>query len=138
MMKLVLLPIFFLMLVWRVRNGYQNGIMKEISNIGILIAAVLELVLILLILISFKSKKYSVLIVCAVAFFIIGIIVKAGSMFFRPAIVISHISIVSGLDRFLGALFGIFEACIFAGAAYWLLVRFDTNVLNGLFFIFHR
>ena len=133
MMKLVLLPIFFLMLVWRVRKGYQNGVIKEISNIGVTIAAVLNLILILLIFISFKSKKYSVLIVCVAALFVIGIMIKAGSVFFHPAITISHISIVSSFDRFLGVLLGIFEACIFAGAAYWLVVRFGTNILNVLF-----
>ena len=132
MIKLVLLLIFFLLLAWRVRNGYHNGVIKEISNIGITIAAVLALVLIVLILISFKTKNYSVLIVCAAVLFIIGIIIKAGRVFFYPAKLISHISIVSGFNRFLGALFGIFEACIFAGAAYWLLTRFGTNILNGI------
>lgn len=127
MARLVFLLMTLLLLVWRVKKGFQNGILKEIVNILSVIISVICIVLIFFTINSIMAKAYSVLTICIVGLITVGIIFKLCSLIFRPILAITNVTIIGKFDSLLGALLGILEACICIGMAYWLLGRFGMH-----------
>ena len=128
MIKLIFILMVFLLLVWRTKKGFQNGILEEIVNIISVIISIICIVLVFFTISSIKAKAFSVLTICIVGLIVIGITFKLCSLIFRPILAIRNISIIGGFDKLLGAMLGIIEVCIYTCAAYWLLGRLGIRI----------
>lgn len=113
-----------LLLIWRVRRGFACGMMQEIANILSGAVALVCVALTLFAINSARGKTMHVLAACIVALILLGICFKICSVIFRPLLAVDKICIVSGINKFLGAVLGAAEAC--------LLAFFLTKVLNYL------
>lgn len=114
MINIACAAVILLLLIWRVRRGFACGMMQEIANI---LSGVVALVCVILLLFAINSaigKTMHVLAACIVALILLGICFKICSLIFRPLLAVDKICIVSGINKFLGAVLGAAEACLLA------------------------
>lgn len=104
--------VMLVLLIWRVRRGYACGMMQEIANILSGAVALLCVFLIFFAINSARGKSMHVLAACIVALILLGICFKICSFIFRPLLAVEKISVVSGINKILGAALGIVEACL--------------------------
>ncbi len=119
MMKLIFALILLLLLVWRIKRGFANGIMGEIVTIVSGAVALVCVALIFFAVTSARAKAMSTLTVCIVALILLGILFKVCSLIFSPLLALSHISIIEGVNKMLGAVMGVLEACVIGGLLYY-------------------
>lgn len=120
-MKIAFVLIAFILILWRIKKGFQNGMMKEVAGI---LSAVVSCVCIILIFYTVSSviaRTFSILTVCIAALIGIGIAYKICNLIFKPVAAITNISIIGGMDKLFGAVLGFGEALIFVWFLYHLL-----------------
>lgn len=123
-LKIIFIFIILLMALWRIRKGFQNGMIKELVNIFSIAAACICITLLFLTISSIAAKTFSVLTVCIIGLIGIGIVYKLCSLIFKPITAIVNISIIHGLDKLSGAVFGLGEAVICAYFLYRVIDYF--------------
>lgn len=106
--------VMLLLLIWRVRRGFACGMMQEIANILSGAVALVCVFLIFFAINSVRGKSMHVLAACIVALILLGICFKICSLIFRPLLAVEKICVVSGVNKFLGAVLGVAEACVLA------------------------
>lgn len=106
--------VVLLLLLWRVRRGFACGMMQEIANILSGVVAFVCVVLIFLAINSARGKSMHVLAACIVALILLGICFKICSLVFKPLLAVENICVVSGINKFLGAVLGAAEAGLLA------------------------
>ncbi len=111
-MKIIFILIICLLIVWRVKKGFRNGMIKEIINILSIIVSLVSITLIFLVISSVMAHTFSTLTICIVGLIGIGIVFKLCNLIFKPVMAIVNISLIHGLDKMLGAVMGFGEAVI--------------------------
>ncbi|MCX4341494.1 MAG: hypothetical protein OSJ72_17880 [Lachnospiraceae bacterium] len=114
MMDIACVAVMLLLLIWRVRRGFASGMMQEIANILSGAVALVCVILIFFAINSARGKTMHVLAACIVALILLGICFKICSLIFRPLLAVDKICIVSGINKFLGAILGAAEAFFLA------------------------
>ncbi len=127
-MKIVFVLILFLMVIWRVKNGFRNGMMSEIVNILSIIVSCVCIALVFLTISSVMAQTFSTLTVCIIGLIGIGIVFKLCNLIFKPMKGIVNISFIKGLDKILGAAVGFCEACIVVYFLYKVLDYFGIYI----------
>ena len=107
------------MMVWKVRKGFHNGVLKEIINAASAVVACVSIALLFLAVSSVMAKSFSTLTVCVSGLIGVGIVYKICKLIFKPISGIVNISIINGLNKLLGAVIGFVEAVVYS----WLLYR---------------
>ena len=125
----VFAAVILLLLIWRIKGGYACGMMQEIVNILSGTAALFCVALVFLAVNSARSKSMHTLTACVVALVILGVAFRLCSLVFKPLLAVGNISLLSGINKLLGALLGIVEAGLLAYAAYKGLAYFGIYVL---------
>lgn len=116
--------VIFLLFIWRVRGGYACGMMQEIVNI---LSGVISLACVALVFLAVSSavnRSMHILTVCIVALIVLGICFKICRLIFTPLLAVGNISIVSGINKLLGAVLGAAEGCVLAFFLYKVLGYF--------------
>ncbi len=126
-LKIILIAVAFFIALWRIKKGFQNGMVKEIINILSIIVACVSITLIFLSISSVVAHTFSTLTVCVIGLIGIGIGTKLCSLIFKPIQGLFRISIVHGLDKMLGAVMGLAEAVIFCYFAYRIMDYFGIT-----------
>lgn len=88
--------------------------MQEIANVLSGTVALVCVLLILFAINSVRGKSMHVLAACIAALILLGICFKICSLIFRPLLAVEKISVVSGINKILGAVLGAAEACLLA------------------------
>ncbi len=121
--------VMFLVLIWRVKGGYACGMMQEIVNILSGTAALFCVALVFLAVDSAMSKSMHTLTACVLALIVLGVAFKLCGLIFKPLLAIGNISLLSGLNKLLGAILGVLEAGLLAYISYRALAYFGIFVL---------
>lgn len=121
--------VMLVLLIWRVRRGYACGMMQEIANILSGAVALLCVFLIFFAINSARGKSMHVLAACIVALILLGICFKICSLIFRPLLAVEKISVVSGINKILGAALGMAEGCAMAFLFYKVFGYFGIHIL---------
>ena len=129
MTKFIFVLVVFLLFVWRIKKGFSNGIMKEIVNILSAVVSLVCVALVLLAISSLVAKALSTLVVCVFGLILLGIIFKICGLIFRPILSIGNVFVIGGLNKILGAVLGVGEACVLAYLLYRLLDYMNIYVL---------
>ncbi len=129
MRKFMFVLFIFLMVVWRVKRGFKNGIMQEIVNILSGVISLICLALVFFAVSSIIEQATSMLIVCIVGLIILGIAFKLVKLMLRPLLAIGNVSVLGGLNKFLGAVLGLGEAVVVCYLLYKLLDHFGVYIL---------
>lgn len=121
--------IILLLLIWRIKRGYANGMMQEIVN---LLSGVVSLVCVVLVFLAVRSavdKSMHTLTVCIAALVLLGVVFKLCHLIFAPLLAVGNISIVSGINKLLGAVMGAAEGFLLAYVLYRVFNYFGIYVL---------
>lgn len=121
--------VVFILFIWRIKGGYANGIMQEAVN---LLSGVISLVCVALVFLAVTSamnQSTHILTVCIIALVLLGILFKLCRLIFAPLLAFGNISVVSGINKLLGAVMGAAEACLLAYFVYKVLAHFGIYVL---------
>lgn len=120
--------VVLLVMVWRIRGGYACGMLQEMVN---LVSGAIALVCVALIFLAVGSAmtgSMHVLTACVIALVLLGIVFKLCRLIFEPLLAVGNISIVSGINKLLGAALGAAEAFLLAYFSYKALVYFGIYV----------
>lgn len=128
-LKIVFLLIVFLLVIWRIKKGFKNGIVKEIINILSIIVSCVSITLIFLSVSSVMAHTFSTLTVCIIGLIGIGVIFKICHLILRPIMGIMNISIINGLNKILGAVMGFGEALICSYFLYRVIDYFGIYIV---------
>ncbi len=128
-MKIIFILIICLLIVWRIKKGFRNGMIKEIINILSIIVSLVSITLIFLVISSVMAHTFSTLTICIVGLIGIGIVFKLCNLIFKPVMAIVNISLIHGLDKMLGAVMGFGEAVICIYFLWRALDYFGINIL---------
>ncbi len=118
-----------LLLIWRIKGGYACGMMQEIVNILSGASALFCAALLLVAVNSAMTKSMHILTACIAALVILGIAFRLCSLIFKPLLAVGNISLLSGINKLLGALLGVMEAVLIAYIVYRALAYFGICVL---------
>jgi hypothetical protein len=121
--------VVLVLFIWRVRGGHACGMMQEIVNLLSGVVSLACVALILLAVSSAMSKSMHILTACIIALVLLGIFFKLCRLIFAPMLAVCSISIVSGINKFLGAVMGAAEACLLTYVSYKVLAYFGIYVL---------
>ncbi|MDE7358599.1 MAG: hypothetical protein K2N39_04070 [Lachnospiraceae bacterium] len=121
--------VVLLLFIWRVRGGYACGMMQEIVNLLSGVISLMCVALVFLAVTSAMSKSTHILTACIIALVLLGILFKLCRLIFAPLLAVGSISIVSGINKLLGAVMGAAEACLLAYFSYKALIYFGIYVL---------
>ena len=117
MEKLIFVLIIFLLFIWRIREGYLNGMMEEIVTILSSAIALVSVGLVFLAITGYREKAISVFVLCVIGLIALGVVFKLCGLIFRPILALSKISVIGMFNRVMGAVLGAVEAvvlsCIF-------------------------
>lgn len=121
MVKYIFILIVFLLFVWRIKKGFNNGMLGEIVTILSGAVALVCVALIIFAVTSAMVKAMSALTVCIIALILLGSVFKICSLIFKPVMALSNISLFEGFNKMLGAVMGMLEACVLTGVLYYAL-----------------
>ncbi len=110
--------VIFLLFIWRVRGGFACGMMQELVNVLSGGCALVCVVLIFIAVSSVVNRSMHIFTVCIVALILLGICFKICRLIFTPLLAVGNISIVSGINKLLGAVLGAGEVCVLAFLLY--------------------
>lgn len=127
--RLIAAFVIVLIFIWRVRKGFDNGIMKEIVNILSGVISIICLLLVLFAIRSFESKATSTLVLSVGGLIILGVIFKICSLIFTPILAIGKISVIGWFNRLLGAILGACEAAVISILLYKVLYYFGIYII---------
>jgi len=102
--------------------------MQEVGN---LVSGVISLACVALVFLAVSSavnKSMHTLTVCIVSLVLLGIFFKLCHLVFKPLLAVGSISVVSGINKLLGAVLGAVEGCLLAYILYKVLAHFEIYV----------
>lgn len=118
-----------LLMIWRIRGGYACGMMQEIVNFLSAVVSLTSVALVFLAISSAMSKSMHILTACIIALILLGVFFKLCRLIFTPLLAVGSISVVSAVNKLLGAAMGAAEACLLAYFSYKMLAHFGIYVL---------
>lgn len=125
MIKLIFAIIVFLLFIWRIKKGFNNGIMKEIVTILSGAVSLASVALVFFAIISYMEKLPGAFALCVICLIVLGAVFKLCSLIFRPILTLSDISVIGGVNRIMGAALGVVEAAALSCLIYYILGYMD-------------
>ncbi len=129
MLTFAFAAVVLLLFIWRIRGGYACGMMQEVVNLLSGVISLACVALAFLAVTSAMNKSTHILTACIIALILLGVLFKLFRLIFAPLLAVGSISIVSGINKLLGAVMGSAEACLLAYFFYKVLAHFGIYVL---------
>lgn len=129
MFTFIFVAVIFLLFIWRIRRGFDNGIMQEIVNILSGVVSLVCVVLVFFAISSVTAKAMSTLMVCVIGLILLGIVFKLCNLIFKPLLALGDISVISVFNKLMGAVMGAAEACLLSYLLYKALDFIGIYVL---------
>ena len=120
--------VVLLLFIWRIRGGYACGLMQEVVNLLSGVISLACVALVFLAVTSAMNKSTHILAACIIARIFLGIFFKLCRLIFTPLLAVGSITIVSGINKLLGAVMGAAEACLLTYFSYKALAHFGIYV----------
>lgn len=127
--RFIFVLIIFLLFIWRIRKGFDNGIMKEVVTLLSGAVSLVSAALVFFAISSYRQKALSMFVVCVIGLTVLGVVFKICSLIFEPILALSNISIIGGVDQILGSIMGAAEAAALSCLIYLVLDRMGIYVL---------
>lgn len=120
--------VIFLLFIWRVRKGYACGMMQELVNVLSGACALTCVALVFIAVNSAANRSMNTLTACIVALIILGVCFKICNLIFTPLLAVGNISVVSGINKLLGAVLGAAEAFFLVFLLYKVCGHFGIHL----------
>ena len=129
MTKFVFVLVIFLLFIWRIKKGFDNGMMKEVVTILSGAVSLVCTALVFFAVFSVEARAMSTLTLCIVGLILLGIAFKLCGLIFKPILGLSNICVIGGLDKALGVIMGAVEALMLSVLIYFVLDHIGIYVL---------
>lgn len=130
----ILLIVAVVILIWRIADGYEKGMVKEIISLVSLIVMSLVLALLAVILKGYLDKQFVNIVVAVILLLILCIAHRLVGIIFFSAETLSKLPIIHSLDKLLGVVLGIAETIVIVWLTYTVFCIFDLGVMEDQFF----
>lgn len=127
----ILLIIMAVLLIWKIRDGYKRGMVKEIISFVSLIILCIVLALLANGVSSYFDKKYINVALVIILLIIIAIVHHLLSILFFSAKLVVKLPIVSWVDKLLGVIAGILETILILWTLYTFVMLMDLGVIGN-------
>lgn len=117
----ILLIILIVIAVWRIWQGFRNGMIHEINRLVSLAAALFVLALAVMIIYGFMEGNMKNVITAVVALVILGIVFHLIKFIMKSLKTLSELPIISFLDKILGMMAGFAEVVIICWIMYTVI-----------------
>ena len=114
----------------KIRDGYKNGIVKEIISLVTLIVMGIMIVLISNGLHSYMEKEIVGVIIAVVLLALLGIVHHMLSVVFFSAKMISKLPVIHWVNKLLGAVFGVLEVILILQIVYAFIMYFGLGMIG--------
>jgi uncharacterized membrane protein required for colicin V production len=111
--KLIVALVMALITIGSVKKGFRKGFMKELGSTLSVLLSLLCIFLIMLLYTAIKDKTYGTVITAAAALILIGLFTRIGKGIGSALTGITELTVVSWIDKVLGAVLGFAEAALF-------------------------
>ncbi len=111
--KLVVAVIMAVIVISSVKKGLKRGFMRELGSTLSFLLSLLCIFLILLLYTAVRDKTYGTVVTAVIALILLGLFAKVGRGIGSALTGITELTVVSWIDRALGAVLGLGEAVFF-------------------------
>ena len=125
-----LLIIVALVLVWRIAEGIERGMVKEIISFISLVVLCLVVALIGTAVSKYLDKDIVSVIVAFVLLLIVCIVHRLLGIVFFSAKLIAKLPVIKKLDKILGAVFGVLETLVLLWTLFSMIMAFGMGMFG--------
>lgn len=125
-----LLIVIVLILIWRIYEGVQNGMVKEIISFVSLVVLCLTVGLVGTALDKYFDRDIISMIVAILLLLVLCIVHKLLGIVFFSAKIIAKLPVIHSCDKLLGAVFGFLETLVLVWMIYSVIMVLDTGMLG--------
>ena len=123
-LRLIAAVVMAVIVICSVKKGFRRGFMKELGSALSLILSLLCLFLIMLLYTAVKDKTYGTVFFAVIALILAGVFVKIGKGIGGALTGITELSVISWIDKIIGAVLGLGEAA--------LIIYMFSRIMTGL------
>lgn len=128
----ILLILFLILMIFKIKDGYKKGMVREIISFVSLIIMCIVVVLIGNGINSYFDGEILNVIVMVLLLCVIGIVHHLLGVVFFSAKVISKLPIISWVDKLLGIIVGFLETLIILWTVYVFIMLMETGGIGQL------
>ncbi len=126
-----LLIIVALVLIWRIAEGVERGMVKEVISFVSLVVLCLVVALIGTAVSKYLDKDIISVIVAIILLLIVCIVHRLLGVVFFSAKLIAKLPVIKKLDKILGAVFGVLETLVLLWMLFSVIMMFDTGMFGA-------
>ena len=127
--KILICLILLVLFIWRVKRGYQQGLVKELSNLIAIAAGLFCLFLFMLLYCSYQTHAWGTTVTVVVMLVVFGLGYKLAKLILLPLKGLTALPFLRFIDKLLGGAAGIAEFIAIAVALQYVLVLLEQPVL---------
>lgn len=128
-MYYIVLGIMVLLFLWRIAAGFKKGMVREIVTLIATAAAVFCLLLILGAVGSYMDRQMGRLAQMIAVLAAVCVVYRLISLLFTSFKLVTHLPVIKGLDKMLGAVLGLCEAAVMVGFLVYLFKNWGLSLL---------
>lgn len=128
-MYYIILGIIAFIFLWRIAAGFKKGMVREIVSLISTIVAGFCLLLILGAIGSYMDREMGRLAQIIAVLAAVCVIYRVVSLLFTSLKLVTHLPVIRGFDKMLGAAFGFGEAAVIVGFLVYLLKNWGLSIL---------
>lgn len=128
-MYYIALGIIALIFLWRIATGFKKGMVREIVSLIATAAAVFCLLLILGVVGSYMDRQMGRLAQMIAVLIAVCVVYRLISLLFTSFKLVTHLPVIKGLDKILGAVVGFCEAAVMVGFLVYLFKNWGLSLL---------
>ena len=128
-MYYVVLGIIVLIFLWRITAGFKKGMVREIVSLIATIVAGFCLLLILGAVGSYMDREMGRLAQIIAVLAAVCVVYRLVNLLFTSLKLITHLPVIKGFDKILGAALGFCEAAVIVGFLVYLVKNWGLSIL---------
>lgn len=126
----VLLILTLIVLLWKIRDGYKKGMVKEIISFITLLITCAVVALVMSALKSYMEKEFLGIIIAVVLLALVCVIHHILDLIFFSAKILSKLPVVHWVDKLLGMVVGALETVVYLWTLYLLIMNLGLGMVG--------
>lgn len=128
-MYYIVLGIIVLIFLWRITAGFKKGMVQEIVSLIATIVAGFCLLLILGAVGSYMEREMGRLAQIIAVLAAVCVVYRLVSLLFTSLKLVTHLPVIKGFDKILGAVLGFGEAAVIVGFLVYIVKNWGLSIL---------
>lgn len=124
----ILVGVFVILMIWRIRKGYKNGFVKEAGRVVALFTALIVLAVLFLLIASILEKNVKMTVVSIILLFAVSIFCGLINVITKSMETLAKLPLIRTANSLLGAAAGVSEIMI----AFWIMYMVIESIPTGM------